>query len=171
MLIFQSFTDCLISFNWKLIASSQSESRGNLHFINRRFLLTRKEEPCNNDSIYRAIVRMSCVWLDMFRCMNNAELVTFNERVFRIRKRLGEGAFSFVYLVQERSTGKLYAMKRIVCHDAVEQRNVENEIFPSDQQQHMKRQFTAKVMNCHAIRWSKSTSFYHIIRGARFKMN
>ncbi|KRZ34347.1 Serine/threonine-protein kinase 16 [Trichinella pseudospiralis] len=123
----------IIKFNsfsiyWKLIASSQSESRGNLHFINRRFLLTRKEEPCNNDSIYRAIVRMSCVWLDMFRCMNNAELVTFNERVFRIRKRLGEGAFSFVYLVQERSTGKLYAMKRIVCHDAVEQRNVENEV-------------------------------------------
>ncbi|KAL1243192.1 Serine/threonine-protein kinase [Trichinella spiralis] len=46
---------------------------------------------------------MNCVWLDMFRCMNNAELVTFNERVFRIRKRLGEGAFSFVYLVQERT--------------------------------------------------------------------
>ncbi|KRX83220.1 Serine/threonine-protein kinase 16 [Trichinella sp. T6] len=71
---------------------------------------------------------MNCVWLDMFRCINNAELVTFNERVFRIRKRLGEGAFSFVYLVQERSTGKLYAMKRILCHDAVEQRNVENEV-------------------------------------------
>ncbi|KRY40900.1 Serine/threonine-protein kinase 16 [Trichinella spiralis] len=87
---------------------------------------------------------MNCVWLDMFRCMNNAELVTFNERVFRIRKRLGEGAFSFVYLVQERSTGKLYAMKRILCHDAVEQRNVENEILPSVRPQHTKRQFGAK---------------------------
>lgn len=33
------------------------------------------------------------------------------------RRQLGEGAFSYVDLIQDCSTGKYFALKRIICHD------------------------------------------------------
>lgn len=43
--------------------------------------------------------------------------VVINGRVYMHKKQLGEGAFSYVDLVQDCSTGRNYALKRIICHD------------------------------------------------------
>ncbi|KAF9127834.1 hypothetical protein BGW39_005524 [Mortierella sp. 14UC] len=47
-------------------------------------------------------------------CMPNPTL-SINRRSFKVIKLLGEGGFSFVYLVQDVATGRLYALKKIRC--------------------------------------------------------
>ncbi|KAG0290206.1 hypothetical protein BGZ96_006325 [Linnemannia gamsii] len=47
-------------------------------------------------------------------CMPNPTLY-INRRSFKVIKLLGEGGFSFVYLVQDVATGRLYALKKIRC--------------------------------------------------------
>ncbi|KAG0346728.1 hypothetical protein BG004_000976 [Podila humilis] len=47
-------------------------------------------------------------------CFPNPTLV-INRRSFKVIKLLGEGGFSFVYLVQDMATGGLYALKKIRC--------------------------------------------------------
>ncbi|RUS13174.1 serine/threonine-protein kinase [Endogone sp. FLAS-F59071] len=47
-------------------------------------------------------------------CFPNPTL-HINRRTFKVVKLLGEGGFSFVYLVQDVSTGRLFALKKIRC--------------------------------------------------------
>ncbi|KAG0303015.1 hypothetical protein BGZ98_007057 [Dissophora globulifera] len=47
-------------------------------------------------------------------CLPNPTLY-INLRSFKVIKLLGEGGFSFVYLVQDVATGRLYALKKIRC--------------------------------------------------------
>ncbi|KAF9086976.1 hypothetical protein BGX29_007829 [Mortierella sp. GBA35] len=47
-------------------------------------------------------------------CMPNPTIY-INRRSFKVIKLLGEGGFSFVYLVQDVATGRLYALKKIRC--------------------------------------------------------
>ncbi|KAG0085557.1 hypothetical protein BGZ93_007842 [Podila epicladia] len=47
-------------------------------------------------------------------CLPNPTLY-INRRSFKVIKLLGEGGFSFVYLVQDVATGRLYALKKIRC--------------------------------------------------------
>ncbi|CAG8586494.1 12519_t:CDS:2 [Funneliformis caledonium] len=47
-------------------------------------------------------------------CFPNPTL-HINRRTFKVIKLLGEGGFSFVYLVQDASTGRQYALKKIRC--------------------------------------------------------
>ncbi|KAF9955135.1 hypothetical protein BGZ65_003593, partial [Modicella reniformis] len=47
-------------------------------------------------------------------CLPNPTLY-INMRSFKVIKLLGEGGFSFVYLVQDVATGRLYALKKIRC--------------------------------------------------------
>ncbi|KAF9925852.1 hypothetical protein FBU30_004440 [Linnemannia zychae] len=47
-------------------------------------------------------------------CMPSPTLY-INRRTFKVIKLLGEGGFSFVYLVQDVATGRLYALKKIRC--------------------------------------------------------
>ncbi|MCJ1292374.1 hypothetical protein MMC34_003924 [Xylographa carneopallida] len=50
-----------------------------------------------------------------FFCFPNSPQLRINSRSFKILRLLGEGGFSYVYLVQETSTGHLYALKKIRC--------------------------------------------------------
>ncbi|RUP44352.1 hypothetical protein BC936DRAFT_149594, partial [Jimgerdemannia flammicorona] len=47
-------------------------------------------------------------------CFPNPTL-HINRRTFKVVKLLGEGGFSFVYLVQDVSTGRQFALKKIRC--------------------------------------------------------
>ncbi|XP_071966087.1 serine/threonine-protein kinase 16-like [Antedon mediterranea] len=49
-------------------------------------------------------------------CNCTKEKLVINSRAFYVHKRLGEGGFSVVDLVEEGATGKLFACKRIMCH-------------------------------------------------------
>eukprot|EP01135_Chromosphaera_perkinsii_P009735 Nk52_evm1s1868 gene=Nk52_evmTU1s1868 len=44
--------------------------------------------------------------------------VTVNGKRFKIRRKLGEGGFAIVYLVECEQTFQQYALKRILCHDS-----------------------------------------------------
>ncbi|KAJ8025039.1 Serine/threonine-protein kinase 16 [Holothuria leucospilota] len=55
------------------------------------------------------------------------ERLTIDGRRFYTNKRLGEGGFSFVDQVEESSTGKKYALKRIQCHSTAEEKAAEEE--------------------------------------------
>ena len=44
-----------------------------------------------------------------------AKEIILNNRRLTIVKQLGEGGYSFVYLVKERLTGELYALKKVRC--------------------------------------------------------
>ena len=43
--------------------------------------------------------------------------ITINGKIFAKKKQLGEGAFSYVDLVQDCTSGEYFALKRIICHD------------------------------------------------------
>ena len=44
-----------------------------------------------------------------------AQEIMLNSRRLTIIKQLGEGGYSFVYLVRDRSTGELFALKKVRC--------------------------------------------------------
>ncbi|KAF9157850.1 hypothetical protein DFQ26_008248, partial [Actinomortierella ambigua] len=48
-------------------------------------------------------------------CCLPTPTLSINRRSFKVIKLLGEGGFSFVYLVQDVATGRLYALKKIRC--------------------------------------------------------
>ncbi|MCJ1299154.1 hypothetical protein MMC08_001945 [Hypocenomyce scalaris] len=48
-------------------------------------------------------------------CFPGSPQLKINSRSFKILRLLGEGGFSYVYLVQETSTSQLYALKKIRC--------------------------------------------------------
>lgn len=55
-------------------------------------------------------------------CICTRESVTVDGRRFHVRGRLGEGGFSYVDLVEDGSSHKKYALKRIVCHSETDQK-------------------------------------------------
>ncbi|PIK63045.1 putative serine/threonine-protein kinase 16 isoform X2 [Apostichopus japonicus] len=55
------------------------------------------------------------------------EKITIDGRRFYVIKRLGEGGFSYVDQVEESSTGKKFALKRIQCHSIPEEKAAEEE--------------------------------------------
>ncbi|KAI9828719.1 MAG: hypothetical protein M1832_001824 [Thelocarpon impressellum] len=48
-------------------------------------------------------------------CFPGSPQLRINSRSFKIQRLLGEGGFSYVYLVQDTSSGALYALKKIRC--------------------------------------------------------
>ncbi|XP_074659349.1 serine/threonine-protein kinase 16-like [Tubulanus polymorphus] len=60
------------------------------------------------------LLRMGCV------CAK--ESITVGNRKFYVRSRLGEGGFSFVDLVEDKHSHKLYALKRVACHSKEDER-------------------------------------------------
>ncbi|KAI4093975.1 MAG: hypothetical protein LQ344_002573 [Seirophora lacunosa] len=48
-------------------------------------------------------------------CSASSPQLKINNRSFKLLRLLGEGGFSYVYLVQEKSTSQLYALKKIRC--------------------------------------------------------
>ncbi|SPC67541.1 related to Prk1p [Ustilago sp. UG-2017b] len=48
-------------------------------------------------------------------CTPEASVLKLNGRNFQIVKLLGEGGFSFVYLVKDQESGRLFALKKIRC--------------------------------------------------------
>ena len=45
-------------------------------------------------------------------------VISINEDRYITHKQLGEGAFSYVDLIEDISDGTYYALKRIICHDS-----------------------------------------------------
>ncbi|KAG7164123.1 serine/threonine-protein kinase 16-like [Homarus americanus] len=58
----------------------------------------------------------------MGNCLCVKERIKVNGRQYYIRERLGEGGFSMVDLVEDASSHKLYALKRITCHAQTDQK-------------------------------------------------
>ncbi|KAH8910958.1 kinase-like protein [Coniochaeta sp. PMI_546] len=65
---------------------------------------------------------MAQVFLDIFysfgnclNCFPGSPTLKINSRSFKILRLLGEGGFSYVYLVQDTSTSELLALKKIRC--------------------------------------------------------
>jgi serine/threonine kinase 16 len=65
---------------------------------------------------------MASVFLDIFysitsclACFPSSPHLRINSRSFKILRLLGEGGFSYVYLVEDTSTHALYALKKIRC--------------------------------------------------------
>ncbi|XP_033116022.1 serine/threonine-protein kinase 16-like [Anneissia japonica] len=59
---------------------------------------------------------VACTAYENMGCNCTKEKLVLNSRRFYVQKRLGEGGFSVVDLVEEGPTGKLFACKRIMCH-------------------------------------------------------
>lgn len=55
-------------------------------------------------------------------CMCGKESIIVGDKRFYMRSRLGEGGFSYVDLVEESATRKLYALKRLTCHSVDEEK-------------------------------------------------
>ncbi|ROV99936.1 hypothetical protein VMCG_06232 [Cytospora schulzeri] len=65
---------------------------------------------------------MAQVFMDLFtsfgnclNCFPGSPTLKINNRSFKILRLLGEGGFSYVYLVQDTSTSELFALKKIRC--------------------------------------------------------
>ncbi|XP_066943249.1 serine/threonine-protein kinase 16 [Macrobrachium rosenbergii] len=58
----------------------------------------------------------------MGNCLCAKETVKVNDRQYYVRGSLGEGGFSTVDLVEDATTHKLYALKRITCHAQSDQK-------------------------------------------------
>ncbi|KAI5862185.1 kinase-like protein [Durotheca rogersii] len=65
---------------------------------------------------------MAQILLDLFysfgnclNCFPGSPTLKINSRSFKILRLLGEGGFSYVYLVQDTSTAELFALKKIRC--------------------------------------------------------
>lgn len=65
---------------------------------------------------------MASIFLDVFysvtsclACFPSSPQLKINSRSFKILRLLGEGGFSYVYLVEDTSTHALYALKKIRC--------------------------------------------------------
>ncbi|KAM5351652.1 hypothetical protein ACJ41O_004375 [Fusarium nematophilum] len=65
---------------------------------------------------------MAQVFLDLFysfgnclNCFPGSPTLKINSRSFKILRLLGEGGFSYVYLVEDTSTHELFALKKIRC--------------------------------------------------------
>ncbi|RSH91998.1 hypothetical protein EHS25_009369 [Saitozyma podzolica] len=73
----------------------------------------------NNDNLAIALDRIkfyardAVVTLTQCLCKPDATL-KINGRSYKIERLLGEGGFSFVYLIQDTSNGRLYALKKIL---------------------------------------------------------
>ncbi|KAL6239350.1 hypothetical protein BDW75DRAFT_250861 [Aspergillus navahoensis] len=52
---------------------------------------------------------------DCMCCFPSSPQLKINNRSFKLLRLLGEGGFSYVYLVQEKSTSELFALKKIRC--------------------------------------------------------
>ncbi|XHG02686.1 hypothetical protein AWENTII_006029 [Aspergillus wentii] len=52
---------------------------------------------------------------DCMCCFPSAPQLKINSRSFKLLRLLGEGGFSYVYLVQDKSTSELFALKKIRC--------------------------------------------------------
>ncbi|XP_050711137.1 serine/threonine-protein kinase 16-like [Eriocheir sinensis] len=58
----------------------------------------------------------------MGNCLCAKETITINGSRYYIRDRIGEGGFSTVDLVENATSHKLYALKRITCHAQTDQK-------------------------------------------------
>lgn len=61
-------------------------------------------------------------------CICSKETITVNSRNYTVREHLGEGGFSTILLVEDASTRKKYAIKKIICHGLEDQRLAAKEI-------------------------------------------
>ncbi|XP_017797773.1 PREDICTED: serine/threonine-protein kinase 16 [Habropoda laboriosa] len=61
-------------------------------------------------------------------CICSKETITVNSRNYTVREHLGEGGFSTVLLVEDTTTHKQYAIKKIICHGLEDQRLAAKEI-------------------------------------------
>ncbi|CAK47067.1 uncharacterized protein An16g08180, partial [Aspergillus niger] len=52
---------------------------------------------------------------DCMCCFPSTPQLKINNRSFKLLRLLGEGGFSYVYLVQDKSTSELFALKKIRC--------------------------------------------------------
>ncbi|EFW22132.1 hypothetical protein D8B26_001144 [Coccidioides posadasii str. Silveira] len=52
---------------------------------------------------------------DCMSCFPSSPQLKINSRSFKLLRLLGEGGFSYVYLVQDKSTSELFALKKIRC--------------------------------------------------------
>ncbi|ORX39901.1 putative serine/threonine-protein kinase [Kockovaella imperatae] len=73
----------------------------------------------NNDSLALALDRFSFyakdAMLSLTQCICKPDAtLKINGRSYKIEKLLGEGGFSFVYLVQDTSSGRKFALKKIL---------------------------------------------------------
>ncbi|KAF9979093.1 hypothetical protein BGZ73_006330 [Actinomortierella ambigua] len=75
-------------------------------------------------------------------CCLPTPTLTINRRSFKVIKLLGEGGFSFVYLVQDVATGRLYALKKIRCpfgSEGVQDAMKESEMYRTFQHENLVR--------------------------------
>ncbi|XP_048237232.1 serine/threonine-protein kinase 16-like isoform X39 [Haliotis rufescens] len=61
-------------------------------------------------------------------CICGKESINIDNRNFYIRSRLGEGGFSYVDLIEEAQSHKLFALKRITCHSKDDERVAMQEV-------------------------------------------
>lgn len=61
-------------------------------------------------------------------CVCARESITIGDRKLFERSRLGEGGFSYVDLVEDKYSHKLYALKRMNCHSKEDERNAMREV-------------------------------------------
>ncbi|KAA0190147.1 hypothetical protein HAZT_HAZT008793 [Hyalella azteca] len=64
----------------------------------------------------------------MGNCFCLKETVSINGHTYTVRESLGEGGFSTVDLVEDSSSHKLYALKRITCHSPMDQKVALSEV-------------------------------------------
>jgi len=77
---------------------------------------------------YSSIPSWSTVVTTMGNCLCSWDQVEVNGRRFIVRERIGEGGFSTVDLIQDRTTRKYFVVKRISCHGKEDEVNALKEV-------------------------------------------
>eukprot|EP00128_Syssomonas_multiformis_P018134 Colp12_sorted_trinity150504_noHs@3221 len=61
-------------------------------------------------------------------CCASNRIVVLNGRQLYVKQTLGEGGFSFVYLVEDARTGELFALKKMACQDEGQHKDAIREV-------------------------------------------
>ncbi|XP_033640038.1 serine/threonine-protein kinase 16-like [Asterias rubens] len=77
--------------------------------------------------VARVGVAVTCDVLAIMGCNCTRERLDFEGRRFYVLRRLGEGGFSVVDLLEDNDTGKKFALKRIQCHSREDERLAKEE--------------------------------------------
>ena len=98
------------AFNWSNFRNDVCQS---VHRLNKKsiiFLQIFQSEIFHLDAMGKSISRLGST-------MCGIGVININENKYIFHKQIGEGAFSYVDLIEDLKDGTNFALKRIICHD------------------------------------------------------
>ena len=106
---------------WSLLPRGWFVGLGDSYYIPREDLAGPRSRTSLCDTISGIFSSLRTQCSCCARCCG--EVIVVNRRKLRVVRRVGEGGFSFVYVVEDVATGAVHAAKRMLCsnEDQVQQ--------------------------------------------------